>query len=58
VEAQGSAELVSGLEKTWQMIQKTLTRLTPADGSSGMCSNMTSITAAKSPPFSVYTACQ
>ena len=26
-----AAELVAGLEKTWQMIQKTLARLTPAD---------------------------
>ena len=26
-----AAELVAGLEKTWQMIQQTLTRLTPAD---------------------------
>ncbi|GHO47014.1 DinB family protein [Ktedonospora formicarum] len=26
-----AAELVAGLEKTWQMIEETLTRLTPAD---------------------------
>ena len=26
-----AAELVAGLEKTWQMIEKTLVRLTPAD---------------------------
>ena len=26
-----AAELVAGLEKTWQMIEQTLTRLTPAD---------------------------
>ena len=26
-----AAELVAGLEKTWQMIEKTLARLTPAD---------------------------
>ncbi len=26
-----AAELVAGLEKTWQMIEKTLDRLTPAD---------------------------
>jgi uncharacterized damage-inducible protein DinB len=26
-----AAELVAGLEKTWQLIEKTLTRLTPAD---------------------------
>jgi hypothetical protein len=26
-----AAELVAGLEKTWQMIQQTLARLTPAD---------------------------
>ncbi len=102
-----AAELVAGLEQTWQMIEQTLARLTPADleqvfppldqaervrhaklvepalqpyaqmwldaarrvwrsetrsfapvGSSGVCSNMTSITAAKSPPLSASTACQ
>ncbi len=26
-----AAELVAGLEKTWQMIEQTLARLTPAD---------------------------
>ncbi len=40
-----AAELVAGLEKTWQMIEETLARLTPADleqvvpplGSGGTC---------------------